>query len=333
MNKYSYLLAYIIPVSTYVSLSSHGVLTFMAPIVAFIIIPLIELVIPIDPTNLSETQEKHASKSKFYDGLLYSMLPIQYLLLIYFSIQISEASFNHFEAIGLIFSMGISCGVIGINVAHELGHRQKKSEQLMAKLLLATSWYTHFFVEHNKGHHRYVSTPEDPASAQLNQSLFNFWWVSIIGSFKSALKLDQLVVLKWKLFELSLTVMISLFWGVKAGVFVILAAVVGILLLESVNYIEHYGLVRKLNPSRRFEKVTPAHSWNSDHPLGRLVLFNLSRHSDHHANANKKYQLLKTYLDQSPQFPTGYSGMILLSLIPPLWFRIMNKRIKGAMDA
>jgi alkane 1-monooxygenase len=224
--------------------------------------------------------------------------------------------------------MGISCGVLGINVAHELGHRTSKAEQLMAKLLLITSCYSHFFIEHNKGHHRHVSTPNDPASAKLNQNLFSFWFISMFGSLTSSLKLDKNQIIKWKLIEVMLVLITGLIFGIKPALSFLGAALIGALLLESVNYIEHYGLRRKVLKSGRFEKVTPQHSWNSDHPIGRLILFNLSRHSDHHANINRKYQVLRSFQKDSPQYPTGYPGMILLSLIPPLWYQVMNKEVK-----
>lgn len=332
MKKYFYLVSYIVPLSTFISLTSKGVLTFSAPMVSFILIPLLELIIPQSKYNFSKEEESEALNSKFYDYLVYSMVPLQYLLLFLFAYQISVNSYTSLELFGLIFSMGISCGVIGINVGHELGHRVTKSEQFMAKLLLATSWYSHFFVEHNKGHHRHVSTPKDPASAVINQSVYGFWMTSTFGSFKSALKLDKKEVLKWKVIELLITLSILLIFGLKPAICFLIAAMVGALLLESVNYIEHYGLRRKLNPSGRYEKVTPAHSWNSDHPLGRLVLFNLSRHSDHHANVNRKYQVLRTFEEDSPQFPTGYSGMIILCICPPLWFKVMNKRVEAIMS-
>lgn len=332
MKKYFYLVSYIVPISTYLSLASTGVMTFAAAMVSFGIIPLLELIIPESKYNFSQEEEDQALDSKFYDYLVYSMVPIQYFLLLFFSYQISRNTYTSLELFGITFSMGISCGVIGINVGHELGHRVKKSEQLMAKLLLATSWYSHFFVEHNKGHHRHVSTDKDPASAIKGQALYSFWITSTIGSLKSAIKISKKEVMKWKGIELLLTLLILGLFGLKSALCFLIAALVGALLLESVNYIEHYGLRRKVNPSGRYEKVTPAHSWNSDHPLGRLVLFNLSRHSDHHANVNRKYQVLRTFKDESPQFPTGYSGMIILSVIPPLWFKIMNKRVDKIMS-
>lgn len=341
MPKYFYLLAYIIPVSTLVSIISSSYMTYTAAIVAFIILPSLEFILPLTTYNFSEKEEKKALNSKFYDFLVYSMVPVQYGLVLAFCYSLATRDLNPAETFGLIFSMGISCGVIGINVGHELGHRIKKSEQLMAKLLLATSWYSHFFVEHNKGHHRHVATPNDPASAIIGQNVYHFWFKSVTGSFISALNFEKKRlrndtgfiflkndVYKWKMVELALTIIIGIVFGFKVALCFLGAALIGALLLECVNYIEHYGLRRKQLENGRYEKVTPFHSWNSDHPIGRLILFDLSRHSDHHANANRKYQILRTFDHDCPQFPTGYPGMILLSLAPPLWFKVMNKKVK-----
>lgn len=340
MPKYLYLLAYTIPLFTLLSLVSKGVLTFAAPIFAFVFLPVLEFLLPLAKENFSKEQEEQALKSRFYDYITYSMLPIQYGLILLFSYMISTSTYSYTELFGMTFSLGIACGVLGINVGHELGHRVKKSEQLMAKLLLSTSWYSHFFIEHNKGHHKNVATPHDPASAHLNQNVFSFWVQSLRGSFLSALSLEkkrlakskksffwQNEVIRWKLVELSQTLVIFYFFGVTAAVCFVFAALIGALLLECVNYIEHYGLHRSKLSNGRYERVTPHHSWNSDHPLGRTILFDLSRHSDHHANPGRKYQVLRSFHHECPQFPTGYPGMIVLSLIPPLWFRVMNRRV------
>ena len=341
MSKYLYLWAYLIPFVSFISIISVGYLTYLAPFVIFIILPSLELLLPKAETNFSKEDEVKALNSRFYDVLVYSMLPIQLGLVILFCYQIHTHDYSVIEYIGLILSLGMSCGVIGINIGHELGHRVNRSEQLMAKILLATSWYSHFFTEHNKGHHRYVSTPKDPASASLNQVLYLFWFQSIWGSFISAVDFEnkrlakksssfilQNEVYRWKLYEILGTITLGVIFGYKAALMFMGAALVGALLLECVNYIEHYGLRRKLLDNGRYEKVTPGHSWNSNHIVGRIVLFDLSRHSDHHANANRKYQILRNFGDESPHLPTGYPGMILLSLIPPLWFKVMNKQVK-----
>jgi alkane 1-monooxygenase len=233
------------------------------------------------------------------------------------------------------------CGIFGINVAHELGHRVNKMEQTFAKLLLLTSLYMHFFIEHNKGHHKHVATASDPSTAKYNQSLYAFWPQTLIGTYKSAWKIAneeltkkgsywfslQNEMLLFQLIQAALVIIILFFFGWTITLLFIVAALIGGLLLESVNYIEHYGLTRNETGDHQFERVQPHHSWNSNHIIGRLMLFELSRHSDHHYLASRKYQILRSY-DNAPQMPTGYPGMILLSLVPPLWFKVMNNQMK-----
>jgi alkane 1-monooxygenase len=214
-------------------------------------------------------------------------------------------------------------------------------EQTIAKMLLLTSLYMHFFIEHNKGHHKHVATPHDPSTAKYNQSLYAFWPQTLIGTYLSAWKIAneeqekkgkprwslQNEMLLFQLIQITFVLLILYFFGSKIAVLFIVAALMGGLLLESVNYIEHYGLSRNPTSEDQFERVQPHHSWNSNHIIGRLMLFELSRHSDHHYLASRKYQILRSF-DNAPQMPTGYPGMILLSLFPPLWFKIMHQQIK-----
>jgi alkane 1-monooxygenase len=236
--------------------------------------------------------------------------------------------------------MGMICGVLGINVAHELGHRPKPIERFMAKLLLATSLYMHFYIEHNKGHHRNVGTSADGATARRNESLYAFWFRTIIRSFRSAWQITEKELRRkkqnvWSLKNEILVMLIvqALLCAIIVVVFSLFtllcflaAAFMGILLLETVNYIEHYGLYRNKVNEFRYEDVEPEHSWNSDHVLGRLVLFELTRHSDHHYEPAKHYQLLNSMKGAS-QLPAGYPAMMLLSLFPPMWFLVMNSRL------
>ena len=207
-------------------------------------------------------------------------------------------------------------------------------------MLLMTSLYPHFFIEHNYGHHRNVATEEDPASARYKESLYAFWVRSVFHSYKSAWSIENKRVKKkygtsftlknemilYILVEIVLLLSIFIIWNMTALIGFCLAAAGGILLLETVNYIEHYGLRRKKVSEYRYENTQPAHSWNSNHIIGRLMLFELSRHSDHHAFPHRKYQVLQNH-DENPQLPTGYPGMMLLATIPPLWFRVMNPRV------
>ncbi len=324
MPRSFYLLSFTIPLSIGLALFLKGTFSYLPLIYSFFVLPAFELIMKENSYNFSPSEELLKKDDLFYDLILWAMVPVQLFLVIYFLI-LMQRDLDLITRIGLVLSMGIGCGVLGINVGHELGHRTSRWQQTFAKVLLSTSLYWHFFIEHNKGHHKHVSTPLDPESSRLNESLYRFWLRSIKDSFVSAWGIDRREMIRAIILQLLALVFIFVFFNLLALICFFLSATFGILLLESVNYIEHYGLSRKEIAPGKFEKVSPRHSWNSNHPFSRAILFDLSRHSDHHANINRKYYLLRHHED-APQLPTGYPGMILLSLIPSLWFKVMNKR-------
>ncbi len=332
----------VIYVGAIISFTSHGLRCYSPLIYAWIVIPLAELLIPPDNTNLNEAEEEMARKDRVYDLILYAIVLLQLPTLFYFLYHIKDAGVTLIDKIGRIGTMGLLCGTFGINVGHELGHRIKPFEQWLAKISLMTSLYMHFFIEHNKGHHKNVATPEDPSSARYGEMIYTFWFRTIVFSYISAWKIANNEMIKkgkpafhWRnemiqahVTQLAFTGLIYYLFGLTVLVYFLMAALIGILLLETVNYIEHYGLSRKTTGAGKFERAMPQHSWNSNHIIGRLMLFELSRHSDHHYLASRKYQVLRHHND-APQMPTGYPGMMLLSLVPPLWFMVMNNRIKS----
>ena len=308
---------------------------------AWVLMPLTELFISPDKKNLSAAEEELVKKDRVYDYLLYLIVVLQFGALYVFLSSMQTTELLWWEITGRIFSMGLLCGTFGINVAHELGHRVNKYEQVFAKALLLTSLYMHFFIEHNKGHHKNVATPQDPSSAHYNEPIFTFYFRTVIFSYLSAWKIANsemkkkgLPVLHWKnemlqaqIIQLLFVTAIVLIFSWQITLYFLAAATIGFLLLETVNYIEHYGLQRQQRPDGNYERTMPQHSWNSNHILGRLMLFELSRHSDHHYLASRKYQVLQHHED-APQLPTGYPGSMILALVPPLWFYVMNKKIK-----
>ncbi|MEO1254836.1 MAG: alkane 1-monooxygenase [Bacteroidota bacterium] len=340
LNALKYMNVLILPILAWVSFNTIGWTTYLPLIESFAIIPLLELFYKPNPNNLTPEKEKQRKNDKIYDWQLYITVPIQFGLLIVFLFSMQESGLTVVDKIGRISAMGLLCGVIGINVAHELGHRNKKYEQLLAKALLLTSLYMHFFIEHNRGHHKNVSTKKDPSSARYGEILYLFWIRSVVFAYLSAWKLEaqrlskkgraifslKNEMLQFQLIQVAFTLGIGLLFGWVVMGYFVLAAIMGFLLLETVNYIEHYGLERD-KQGNTYERVMPHHSWNSDHMVGRIVLFELSRHSDHHYIASRKYQILR-HIDESPQMPTGYPGMMMLATIPPLWFSIMNPKIK-----
>lgn len=339
MKKLKYLTVYLLPLTVAVSFTSKGLLSFLPVLIFFVLIPLVEHFLPQDDSNLTGEDRDIASHDRFYDLLLYSMLPTQVGFLIWFLFNLSEPSSN-IELIGRTVSMGLMCGVIGINVGHELGHRTNRWEQLLGEILMTTSLENHFLPYHNRGHHTNVATPGDPATARKNEPLYFFWLRSHFGSYFQAWKIESdrmkiigLPSLHWRnkmliytIVQLTVCAVVMFFFQLNGLLFFLIAATIGILLLETVNYIEHYGLLRKKRENGTYDRVRRIHSWNSNHVLGRVVLFELSRHSDHHYKPDRPYQLLESR-EESPIMPSGYPGMMLLSFIPPLFFAVMNKRI------
>lgn len=339
MKDLKYLLAFTIPVSCWLALSVQGIFSYATVIYAFGIIPILELLFSSSDSPYSEDQKSSRAINVFFDVLLYLNVPLVFATL-YGGFQILiSTELALYERIGLVLSVGIVLGTNGINVAHELGHRITQSEQFLAKLLLLPSLYMHFFVEHNLGHHKHVGTTEDPATARKNQSVYGFWLSSVTGQIVSATKIQRHLLqvnqagffslkneLLWfALVQLGYLGASYLFYGAEGLLYALAFAMVSVLLLETINYIEHYGLVRELR-GERYERVTPAHSWNSNHVIGRMVLYELTRHSDHHHRASKKYQVLES-IEESPQLPFGYTTSMVIALLPPLWFSLMNRHL------
>lgn len=344
MKDLKYLAAFSIPVIAFIGLYFKGSLVFLTPVYAFVMIPLLELIFPVDTYNLSSEESNHKLKRKIFDWLLYLNLPVVYGLFFFGIYEVSTSTLATYELIGMIISVGIVLGVNGINVAHELGHRQNTNERFIGKALLLPSQYMHFYIEHNFGHHLHAATPEDPATAKYNQSVYSFWFTSVVRQYSNAWSIQNKLLknnyhrffsvhndmLWYTIFQMAFLVVIFVLFGQIGLLFAFSAGVIGFLLLETVNYIEHYGLMRLKTKSGRYERVKEMHSWNSNHVIGRIVLYELTRHSDHHFKSSKKYQILDCH-DESPQMPFGYPTSMVLAMVPPLWFRIMNKRVPREM--
>ena len=339
MKDLKYLFAFTIPLTVFLSIYLKDIFSFTTLVYAYGVIPLFELI--FKPKSYEEKRVVSSDlKNLFFDSLLYLNFPIVSILLFYgFNVLSFENTF-FYEEVGIVLSLAILLATNGINVAHELGHRKSGFAKNISKSLLLYSLYMHFFIEHNKGHHKNVGTPLDPASAKFNQSLYSFWVQSVIGQYINAWKIqlkelntnsnsffsikNQMLIFLF--FQISYLVVIGLVFTIKVAFLAVLVGVISFLMLETINYIEHYGLTRKKMKSGRYETVQTHHSWNSEHQIGRIVLYELTRHSDHHYNASKEYQFLENKF-QSPQLPYGYPASMLLALIPSLWFFVMNKKV------
>ena len=330
MTGLRYLLSLLLPASIYVGLLSHGPWAYAALAFAFGLVPLLEAVLPTFAANLSETQRAERLRQPWYDVLVLVQIPLHLGAIVLFLMVVPEdrAAGDLTSLVGHITAMGVSCGSLAINIAHELGHRPNGMYQRLAQGLLVTTLYGQFFIDHNLGHHKNVATPEDASTARYGEVLYNFWFRSIIGVWQTAWRLKPgLMAL---LFSAEVLMLLGIWMSAPlAFVPFLLASLMGIVLLETVNYIEHYGLLRVKVSEFRYENAQPIHSWNSNHPLGRFMLFELTRHSDHHANPYKPYPVLD-HFDEAPQMPAGYPAMMVLAAVPPIWFRVMNPRLKPA---
>ena len=343
MKDLKYLMSYSIALLAFIGISIGGFYNYLAVIFTFIFIPLLEILVKKSDEKYSEEEKKNRLLDPFFDLLLYLNIPIVFGIF-FFSIDKLAYTSSVSDIVGIILSASIVMATNGINVGHELGHRKSIIARTCSKILYLPSQYMHFYIEHNFGHHINVATPEDPATARYKQTLYSFWVTSVIRTYVSAWKI-QLRLLRvskksflsikndmifYTIFQIIFLLFIYYNFGLYLTVLSLVMSVVSFLFLETINYVEHYGLLRKKELSGRYERVKPHHSWNSNHTIGRIVLYELTRHSDHHFKSSKKYQVLES-LEDCPHLPYGYPTSILLSLIPPVWFRIMNPLVKNYM--
>ena len=338
-----YLMSYSIALFAFIGISLGGFYNYLAVVFTFVFIPVLEIIVKKSDEKYTDEEKKNRNLDPFFDLLLYLNIPIVFGIF-FFSLEKLAIASSVYDIIGIILSASIVMATNGINVGHELGHRKSLIARTCSKLLYLPCQYMHFYIEHNFGHHINVATPEDPATARYKQTVYSFWITSVIRTYVSAWEI-QLKLLKvskrsffsikndmvfYTLFQLSFLLFIYYNFGLYLTLLSIVMSIVSFLFLETINYVEHYGLLRKKEPSGRYERVKPHHSWNSNHTIGRIVLYELTRHSDHHFKSSKKYQVLES-LDECPHLPHGYPTSILLSLIPPLWFSIMNPLVRTHM--
>jgi alkane 1-monooxygenase len=312
-------------------------------VVGIVVIGLLDFVFGRDRKNPAPQALPALEERGFYRMVLYVCAALDLALIAWGAVTVSRAALSPAQTLGLMLSVGFVTGAQGITFAHELGHSRSKLEQFLAKVLLTAVCYGHFFIEHNRGHHVRVATPEDPASARLGESFYAFYLRTLAGSWMHAWQLERerllrhgLRFLSWRNQMLWFTavplLLVGGFWlalGPRAAILYLVQSWMAFTLLEAVNYVQHYGLARRRLDKGGYERVVHAHSWNASEVLTNCFLIHLQRHSDHHENPARAYQALMYYED-GPQLPTGYSGMLPLALLPPLWFRVMNPRLKAA---
>jgi len=343
-KRYLWLLGLVVPLLPFGAVRGadrFGIEVFwwMGPIWILIVIPTLDAVFHTDRSNPPDWAFESLENDRYYRWCTYLFLPLQFAGLIFGAWYVTHHDMAWYSELGFALTVGTVAGV-GINTAHELGHKKDRTERWLSRLALAQSGYGHFYVEHNRGHHNRVATPEDPASSRLGESFWAFLPRTVIGSIRSAWALESNrlrhqgkrvwsrendVLNSWAVSVVVFAAIIAAF-GPRVIPFLVIQAVFGFSLLEVVNYLEHYGLLRQKTDTGRYERCNPQHSWNSNHIASNVLLYHLERHSDHHAHPTRRYQALRHFAE-SPQLPSGYGGMIGLALFPPIWRRVMDRRV------
>lgn len=301
--------------------------------------PLLDWWLGEDQNNPPEAVVLQLDRDPYYRWLTFIVVPLHFVALIGAAWWAGTQDLAWWSFIGLAVIAGIASG-LGINTGHELGHKKPWLERNLAKIVLAVPAYGHFWIEHSRGHHRDVATPEDPASARMGESIYRFALREIPGAFRRAWGIEgERLMRKEKplwgahnqiLQSLALSAVVQLgliiAFGWKLIPFFIIHNIFAWWQLTSANYVEHYGLLREKDDKGKYERCLPRHSWNSNHIYSNLVLFHLERHSDHHAHPLRRYQSLRHFPDL-PTLPNGYFGMYLIAYVPFLWYRVMDKRL------
>ncbi|MGZ4474868.1 MAG: fatty acid desaturase [Nocardioides sp.] len=351
-KRYLWLIGLVVPSLVLIALAGRAYLgldflVWIGPIVLFLVVPAIDLIAGLDGSNPPDDVIEALENDRYYRWITFLFLPVQYVGFVVSFYAIAHGDLSTLDKVGLSVTLGV-VGGIGINTAHELGHKKESHERWLSKIALAQSFYGHFYLEHNRGHHVRVATPEDPASSRLGESFYRFWPRTVLGSLKSAWNLERKryarkgqhpfrigndVLNAWLMSVVLYGAMIA--WlGIGIAPYLLIQGIFGFSLLEVVNYLEHYGMRRQKvgQPGKeRYERVAPSHSWNSNNIATNVLLYHLQRHSDHHANPTRRYQTLRDF-KESPVLPTGYAGMILLALVPPAWRKVMDPRVVAHFD-
>lgn len=351
-KRYLWILGLTMPLLPFLAVGLHqltgwGVWLWLGPIVILGIVPLIDWAAGLDPSNPPDSVIKALEQDRYYRWLTYLFLPLQYAGFALAFWYIATGDLTLINKVGLAVTVGF-IGGLGINTAHELGHKKEAHERWLSKIALAQSCYGHFYIEHNRGHHVRVATPADPASSRVGESFYRFWPRTVFGSLASAWELESRRysrrgqhpfrigndVINALLMTLALWAVMVVWLGPGIIPFLLIQAFIAITLLEAVNYLEHYGMLREIvgvPGKERYERVEPRHSWNSNNIATNVLLYHLQRHSDHHAHPTRRYQALRDEKG-APALPTGYASMILLALVPPMWNRVMDPRVLDHFD-
>ena len=319
-----------------------GPWVLLSPIVTWYVVSLLDVFSGLNTQNADPDTEEDALF--WYRLIVMVWTPVQVILL--YSILWYTVRADHLSVLEKIvntFGLGVITGTVGIVYAHELLHQKNKLERWLGDLLLAMVLYSHFRSEHLLVHHRYVGTPRDPVTARYNEGFHRFYFRVLHQSLRSAFKAERQMLARkgkpwhdrsnpfwryWALQGLAIALAFVVGGWAGFGLFLVQAGT-AVWSLELTNYVEHYGLTRKHLGGGKYEHVMPRHSWNTSHRASNWLLINLQRHSDHHYKPDRRFPLLQTYSEaDAPQLPFGYPLMAAVALVPPVWRRVMNPKVR-----
>jgi alkane 1-monooxygenase len=348
-KRYAWLLSLLVPFlvgfgPALMLVSGDARFVWISPVLVYVVAPILDWVLGEDRSNPPESAVPKLDADLYYRWVTYLLIPILWTAFIFGAWIYMRVDLPGHAVFALVLTVGFVGGFC-INLGHELGHKNTQLERWLAKIILAPTGYGHFFIEHNRGHHRDAATPSDPASSRMGESIYRFALREMPGAFKRAwaLETDRLrrceqavwtlhnEILQPALITLLLWFGLSVWLGVGVLPFLLAVSLWGNFQLTSANYVEHYGLLRKERSPGRFEICQPHHSWNSNHIFSNWALFHLQRHSDHHAHPLRRYQSLR-HLENLPSLPSGYFGMFMVAYIPPLWSKMMDRRLLALVN-
>ena len=309
----------------------------------YVAVPLADALLGEERSNPPESAVAQLEADTYYRYITYALVPVLWAAFVFAAWFVATHDLPWYAWLAMVLNTG-AVGGFGINLGHEMGHKHHRLERWLALITLAPSGYGHFTIEHNRGHHAQVATPQDCASSRMGESIWRFVWREMPGGAVRAWRLEsqrlrdqglavwsvQNQILQGLAITFALWALLVLWLGWQVLPFLLAASIWTNFQLTSANYVEHYGLLRLLQSDGHYERCQPRHSWNSNHVASNWMLFHLQRHADHHAHAARRYQALR-HFDDAPQLPSGYAGMFLLAYVPPVWFTVMNPRLLEAV--
>jgi alkane 1-monooxygenase len=309
----------------------------------YVAVPLADAWLGEERSNPPESAVAQLEADAYYRYITYALVPVLWGAFVFAAWFVATHDLPWYAWLAMVLNTG-AVGGFGINLGHEMGHKHHRLERWLALITLAPSGYGHFTIEHNRGHHAQVATPQDCASSRMGESIWRFVWREMPGGAVRAWRLEsqrlrdqgqavwsvQNQILLGLAITIALWALLVLWLGWQVLPFLLAASIWTNFQLTSANYVEHYGLLRLLQSDGYYERCQPRHSWNSNHVASNWMLFHLQRHADHHAHAARRYQALR-HFDDAPQLPSGYAGMFLLAYVPPVWFAVMNPRLLEAV--